>query len=264
MRRIPIFWTAPAALLTLTLALAPAAAADTVILVASRDNTLYEDMAGSVSNGQGENLFAGNTLGAGVRRGLLAFNVVSNVPPGSVIEEVTLTLHVSNVPPGFTPTPIGLHRVLQPWGEGASAAGGPGGQGVPAAPGDATWLHTFYDTDFWTTPGGDFDGVPSATQMVGDVGFVTWGSTPEMVADVQEWLDFPEDSDGWLLLGDEVNLQTARRFDSRENVEPDFWPVIEVQFTPPTVVEIPTLSQWGMILLTLALLAAGARRLRRT
>ena len=46
-----------------------------------------------------------------------------------------------------------MRRALADWGEGTSFGLG---AGSPATPGDATWLHTFYNTDLWTNAGGDF------------------------------------------------------------------------------------------------------------
>ena len=51
-----------------------AALADTVMLPPQKDNTLYEDGAGSLSNGQGAYFFAGKTVSNSLRRGLIAFD----------------------------------------------------------------------------------------------------------------------------------------------------------------------------------------------
>jgi hypothetical protein len=81
-----------------------------------------------------------------------------------VINSATLTLHLSRTI--AQPEPVNLHRVLADWGEGASNANAEEGRGAPSQPGDATWLHTFYDTAFWTSPGGDFDPAISASTVV--------------------------------------------------------------------------------------------------
>jgi outer membrane biosynthesis protein TonB len=50
----------------------PVAAEPTqVTLSPSKDNTLYEDAAGSLSNGAGQHFFSGNTSAGSVRRGSL-------------------------------------------------------------------------------------------------------------------------------------------------------------------------------------------------
>jgi hypothetical protein len=127
---------------------------------------------------------------------------------------------------------ISLYHVLENWGEGASDAPGEEGAGAPAETGDATWQHTFYDTDFWQSEGGYYYSQPAATVEVDQVGFYTWGSTPEMVFDVQNWLDIPEDNYGWIIINDELEV-TAKRFDSRENEIPANRPKLRVYYYAP-------------------------------
>ncbi len=141
-----------------------AAFAETVVLSPQKDNTLYEDPFGSLSNGQGIYFFAGKTAANSLRRGLIAFDF-SSIPPNATITGATLTMFVSLSHGGSAS--VSLSKALRDWGEGASDAGEPGGAGVQAETGDATWIHTFYDTSFWLTPGGDFSSTPSATTTVG-------------------------------------------------------------------------------------------------
>jgi len=67
-------------------------------------------------------------------------------------------------------------RLLADWGEGTSnATGGLGeGGGGPATTNDATWVHRFYSTQLWNTPGGDFAAAASATTTVSDIGNYSW------------------------------------------------------------------------------------------
>jgi len=213
-----------------------AAHADVVVVTPSRDNTLYEHAGGGLSNGSGEHFFTGLTAVNEVRRGLIHFDIHAAVPRGSTIESVTLTLNCSLTPPATSPTAVSLHAARQDWGEGESDAEGAEGAGTAAEPGDATWLHTFYDTDLWDNAGGDFDPTSSATQTVGaSTGFYSWtGGT--MAADVQGWLDDPASNDGWFLVGDEQTLRSARRFDSREHAIEANRPSLMIAFTPPDVV----------------------------
>lgn len=199
-----------------------------VTIVASKDNTLYESATGANSNGAGADFFVGNNRTGNTRRGLVAFDIASNIPAGGSIQSVRLTLHLSKTQPG-TQT-ISLHRVLADWGEGTSNASDPEGQGAPSTTGDATWIHRFFDTVLWTTPGGDFSPTASANQSVGDIGSYTWGSTQQMVADVQNWLDNPSQNFGWILLGNESANQTAKRFDTKENPAEGNRPVLTVTF----------------------------------
>ncbi len=212
-----------------------AARADTVSLQASRDNTLYQDLLGQTSNGQGTGFFVGVTNGDNHRRGLLRFDL-STIPAGSTVTGVVLQLHLSHSI-SFD-NPAELRRALQDWGEGTSIAPEPGGRGTAATQGDATWLHTFYSGQFWSAPGGapgvDFSNTVSATTIVGaGQAFYTWGSTPELIADTQAWLDNPASNFGWFILGDESALGTAKRFDTREAVDPTLRPVLTVTYTPP-------------------------------
>ncbi|MBL8858201.1 MAG: DNRLRE domain-containing protein [Planctomycetes bacterium] len=219
--------------LSLVLALAQGAAADTVVIGAQKDNSLYGNL-GSTSNGKGDGIFCGVAGNGRVLRGLLQFDVASNVPAGSTITSVQLTLTMvrSNAGPGV----VQLRRVLQAWGEAASVPSfGGGGTGGAAQPGDATWTHAFFSTTPWATPGGSFSPTASATQTVGAAGSYTWLSTPNLVSDVQSFLDAPSGNFGWLLLhSDEVSVPTAKKFGSRENGTTSARPRLEIVFTPPS------------------------------
>jgi hypothetical protein len=197
-------------------------------LRADLDATLIEDPDGALANGSGPSFFVGRTnqrVGSR-RRGLVYFDVAAHLPPGAsvVSAELRLVLDAANAPV----LDIGLHRVFTPWSEGPSVAGG--GGGAAASAGDATWLHTFYDTEFWTTPGGDFAPAASASRDVDFVGSYTWASTPALVADVQSWLDDPASNHGWLLLSDESVEWSAKRFASREHPQQDLRPLLVVHY----------------------------------
>lgn len=207
---------------------------DVAQLGAAKDNTLYENAAGSLSNGVGSHFFAGHTgiITNVVRRGLIAFDVAADIPAGSTIHSATLTLNMSMTSSGAQP--VALHRVLSDWGEGLSNAVGGEGGGALALSGDATWQHTFFSTSFWATDGGDFAAASSASISIGGVvGFYSWGSTANMVADVQMWLDNPPANFGWLLRGNESTLSTAKRFDSKDNLLASVHPVLVVCYSPP-------------------------------
>jgi hypothetical protein len=194
-----------------------------------KDNTLYEFVPadGDRSNALGLHFFTGETGMGELRRGVLAFDIAGNIPAGSAILGVTLSLNMSMTPSG-TPRTTELHKLLADWGEGTSQASGGEGEGAPATTNDATWRHRFFDTIFWTTEGGDFSATVSASQSVGAVGMYTWSSS-QMVADAQSWLNDPATNFGWLVLGDESEIATAKRFDTRESASP---PVLTIQFRP--------------------------------
>ena len=112
-------------------------------------------------------------------------------------------------------------------------AAGQEGMGALAAPGDATWLNTFSPDQLWTSPGGDFSGTITSSAAVSDIGFYTFDSMydPQLVSDVQQWLDAPSTNFGWgLMLGDESISASAKRFDTRENSVPTFQPVLTVTY----------------------------------
>ncbi len=215
------------------------ASADTININPSKDNTLYQYIPadGDRSNALGDHFFTGETAVGELRRGVLAFDIAGNVPAGSTITSVTLTLNMSRTPSGTART-VELHRLIADWGEGTSQASGQEGMGAPATTNDATWRHRFYNTIFWTTEGGDFSGTVSASQSVGAPGSYTWTST-QLVADVQSWLDNPPTNFGWLVLGDESTSATAKRFDTRESASP---PGLTIQYTASTPSPTPTAS----------------------
>jgi len=195
-----------------------------------KDNTLYQK-SDSLSNAKGIGVFAGRTGDGSTLRCVMAFDLTA-IPPGSTIQDVSLTLRqtntANNTPQGRT---VSLYRLAKDWGEATSQAtlgGGGGGGGGPATAGDATWLHTFFNTTLWQTPGGDFAPDVSGSIQVAANGDYVWRSAG-MTADVQRWVDNRESNFGWLLRGDEDNASSAKRFGSRESVSP---PVLLVQFSP--------------------------------
>ena len=176
-------------------------------------------------------MFTGRTGGGSTVRALVAFDVAGIVPAGATITAVLLSLNMSRVSAPSART-VGLHRVLADWGEGVADAPGGEGGGAPASAGDATWLHTFFPGSFWSSPGGDFEGALSASIEVKGLGAYQWGSTAQMVADVQMWLDNPSSNHGWMLM-EEDNTADAQRFDTRENASEADRPRLTVTFVRP-------------------------------
>jgi hypothetical protein len=210
--------------------------ADIINIHPIKDNTLYEFVPadGDRSNALGEHFFAGETGIGELRRGVLAFDIAGNIPAGSIVTSVTLSLNMSRTPLD-TPRTVDLHTLLADWCEGTSDAPDEEGQGAPATLSDVTWRHRFYDTIFWATQGGDFSDTVSASQSVGGVGLYTWSSL-QMVADVQSWLNDPATNFGWLVLGDESEIATSKRFDTRESTNP---PVLTIEYTLPIKASAP-------------------------
>jgi hypothetical protein len=201
---------------TVLLALTPLALAQTTVQVpCEADGTLYEG-DGSLANGSGAGIFVGLNATGRIRRAVLRFDVAAHVPAGAVIvsAQVNLTTSQSTV---IGPTPITGHRLQTAWGEGGSVAPGNGGGGTTSQTNDATWVHTFYPGATWTTPGGDFAATATLTASMPAFGAFSSDLSAATTADVQSWLDAPATNFGWVLIGDEVQPQTAHRINSREN-----------------------------------------------
>ena len=129
----------PTALLLFAI-LACASQVDAVPFPASKDNTLYQNTNGTLSNGQGIFVFAGRTNETTnpLRRGVIAFDL-SSIPSNATITSASLNLFLVKMGP-VAPGNITVNRALRNWGEGNSNAGSPGGHGATAQTNDTTWL----------------------------------------------------------------------------------------------------------------------------
>lgn len=196
------------------MAASPLAHAQEVVQIeCGKDNTIYDE-GYPVSNGAGHFLFAGNTNNGVKRRAIIWFDVAKHLPAGAVIEDVRVQLYMSKSQVGTRVN--SLHRALSDWGEGASDAPNEEGMGADSEPGDASWFHTFFDSEFWNTPGGDFVAEPSASANVAGVGYYNWQSQG-LIDDVRMWLDDPSQNFGWFIIGAEPPLGgSAKRYDSRD------------------------------------------------
>lgn len=212
----------------------------TVVLEATRDNTLFESNSGSLSNGAGTELFVGTTNNNDRRRALIRFDL-SSIPAGAVISAATLTLRMDRTVSGNQN--VAVHTVLADWGEGSSDAGGQEGRGANATTNDATWIHRFFNTSNWTSAGGDFTSAASATTSVGGNGNYNWTST-KLAADVQAWLNAPSTNFGWIVIGNESTDRTAKRFASREHGTAANRPKLSVTYTS-TVCAAPSITTFA-------------------
>ncbi|NIO28677.1 MAG: DNRLRE domain-containing protein [Candidatus Latescibacteria bacterium] len=236
-----VFGQISIAALALVMVFPIAAAGEAITLSPIKDNTLYQQASGNLSNGAGSHIFTGKNASGLVRRALLAFPIADSIPAGATIDSVSLMLFMSRTRSGAQVNE--LHVVISDWGEGASNATGNEGAGATSMLGDATWIHTFFSTSFWTNPGGDFSPAISASQTVGGIGSYTWTST-QMVTDVQTWLDNPSANFGWIIVGNEASSTTSKRFDSRTNATLSQRPVLFVRYSVSVPVEKET---WGGI-----------------
>lgn len=203
-----------------------------VSLTSGRDNTLYELGGADVSNGAGQHLFTGVTGSGFRRRGLLWFDVAGAIPPGSTVTSASVRLRMSKTEAGALQ--VALRTVLADWGEAGSVAPGEQGGGAPAEPGDATWNARFFPGDRWTALGGDFSATTSAVTTVTGLGAYQWGSTAQLVADVQAWVDDPDSNFGWAILTQELGTVATKRFDTREHPTAANRPRLEITYTPPS------------------------------
>lgn len=245
------------------------ASADLVTIGSSQDTTIFNN---NVNNSAGGTIvmFSGTDGNAAIKRALVQFDIASNIPAGSTITGVQLTLFLGQVA-GMVTTgtaTISLYRLTDDWGEGTNGAGtsiAGDGQGFPAKDGDATWANRFYSSTSpvpWTNAGGDFISTNSAQTIVGattNTGYI-WLSTPALVADVQGWVDNPSSNFGWLLENNnELSTRTFRAFYTREETNSSLQPQLQITFTPP--VESPTLSMatvsGGQFQITASNLAVG-------
>jgi hypothetical protein len=213
---------------------------------AAFDTSLLE-VAPSNNNGGQEFVIAGAIQNPPISplraRALFQFDLTT-LPTNTRIQTVVLELAVTKDPgDGLANAAAGLHRMLRPWGEGNKVGVAHPGQGEAATAGEATWSHSFYPTNAWTSPGAeegvDFVSSESSSQDVYSEGSLCrFPSTPALVADVQSWVNDPQSNFGWILISYGEGTQfTARHFGSRE--DPAAHPNLEIQYfqylVPPRI-----------------------------
>lgn len=260
--------------------------ADVVSLSPVKDNTLYEfdpsdPFSPCNSNGAGDFFSAGrNRSQSLLRRGLIQFDF-SGIPAGAVVTpgSLNLSLEVVDMPKKDTSgedRDFWLVPLTQAWGEGTSQADvgiSGAGSGAAATDGDATWIHTSFDSaihdpynpdpsdpGYWTTYGAisaapvdpTMFGAPSGTVPAAPyLGPVLFGSS-SMEADINAWLADPSSNFGWLIIGDEridgSDVSSNRGFASRENSAGS--PVLSFEYT----LAVPEPSSAMLLVLGLGML----------
>lgn len=243
--------------------LASGAAAESIVVVPSKDTTIVQWSPGTagtnpqLANALG-NLFVGRTNqdGSGaatqsIRRALVHFDLTHAIPSGRTLTSATLSIRI--VSSWAAEPPVALHRLEQDWGEGTSYYAG--GRGAPATPGDATWLFTKYPnaSSAWNRQGGDFADTASATSQVTTIGaqsVLTW-SSDTLRSEVEQWIAHPELNFGWILLGDETAGQTVTQLGSREAGEDngprlvlEFESILPGDFNNDLVVNLADYTVW--------------------
>ena len=86
-----------------------------------QDNTVAEGDFPDNSSGACDSIFAGNTDNSFARRALMRFDVGAQIPPGSIINSVTLTLTITRGGNNADST-MDLHPINAAWVEGPRAA----------------------------------------------------------------------------------------------------------------------------------------------
>ncbi len=209
--------------------------ADTCLIEIAPDNNMG-----------GQSYFnAGSNMQGYRNRGLVRFDL-SQIPRGSVITSAVVTLTIVGVPTdGPTATVFNLHRMLQPWGEGSELALSGAGRGFTATTNEATWNDRFaFANAPWVNPGGepdvDFSSDITTSETVSDQTAYQF-PVRNTVADVQYWLDNPDQNFGWMVkTDDESVISSARRFGSRE--DPSNLPLLDVSFIPATHIDSPSIA----------------------
>jgi hypothetical protein len=205
-------------------------AADTVRVSPVMDNTLYEDAGGNISNSRGAYMFSGKSAAGLIRRAVINFQLIEFVPPCSKILSVTLRLHASGSGTNAGKT-IQLRKLNNYCGEGSSDAPGNEENGTASTNYDGTWKHRYYNTDYWTAPGGDYSSTVSAAAVVSGNGYYTWSSA-QMVTDAEGWLADPSTAWGWILTGDESSANSFKRFSTKESDTAAFIPEVIITYKP--------------------------------
>ena len=191
---------------------------NTVNIFPSKDNTIYQG-ASNNSNGLGTRLVTGlSSIWPGMKtRALLRFDVNGNVPFGSHITNANLSMNCASVTGTQSAITLSLYRMLDDWGEGTSAATLIPSLGVAATTNDATWINNLYPSSNWSTTGGAYFPLSSASTIVAGPALYAWSNT-RMINDLQTWLNDPSTNKGWVLRTNETGANQEKLFNSKDDV----------------------------------------------
>lgn len=194
------------------------------------DTVLYSD---TPTTNYATNIYyiVGDPNGSTARRGLIRFSGVSTIPAGSTITSVILSLNkraTGYTSPAETSYTCRLKRCLVDWVEA-----------------QATW-NVYATASDWpgsagcSTNGTDRAAADSATATVtstDDGAWVAWGSTAQLVADVQAWVDGTANNYGWLIQSDAENLGAPAvfytTFHPSDYSTASYRPKLVVEYTTP-------------------------------
>jgi alpha-tubulin suppressor-like RCC1 family protein len=170
---------------------------------------------------QGGNPQGTNTILSGTRnnkvidRALLQFNL-SSVPTNAVVTSARVQVQVVKIPRFIGTSQFTLFRMLTPW----SIA--------------ATWYSPQPDGSWFAigcAPNSDYISTGSASKPITGLANYEFGSTPQLVADVQSWINDSSTNHGWLLKADSESVLSARHFSTAPTVVIDY----TAPPAPPTI-----------------------------
>jgi hypothetical protein len=220
----------PSALISVFLGVAAVlpVCADTLTVPASSDTWIFSESADFSQFGDFHGLAAGVNSHGSPMHALFKFDV-SQIPANATITSASVTLLALRQNFSAQSATFELHRVLKPW-VAAEATWNSQSSGVP-----------------WSSPGAaapaDYSTTVSASNVVSDASGSTYifGSTSDMVADVQAWVSASSANNGWIFkVSDESVLPTSRRWGSTTLGNPASLTVDFTASAPPP--QQPTLS----------------------
>ena len=185
-------------------------AAESITLRPVADTSLFVLNGGSNNFGANTTLVVGTTASGSTSRAVLRFDIAGNLPAQAIITSVQLNLVVTKANSAGVGSTFALHRLLQSWGEGNKT----GNTGAPATAGEATWFHRFFPATVWGAPGAaapvDFSADAGASANVDLPDTYTFGSSSNLVEDVQTWLGDPAANFGWIVLSQSEGTASPR------------------------------------------------------
>lgn len=176
-------------------------------------DTFLDQLSPGTNNGASTTLSSGRSTTQNAFQTLVKFEDIigagaNQIPQGSVITNVTLTMYMTATPTFTNPT-FSLYRMLSSW----------------------------TDASTYSSLGSGVDGSEYrflADQTISDSGVksYTFASNSAMIATVQAWVTNPSSNQGWYLFCDDNSSKAS--FASSEHATAAWRPTLNVTYTPPT------------------------------
>ncbi|MDO9002609.1 MAG: DUF4347 domain-containing protein, partial [Aquabacterium sp.] len=176
-------------------------------------DTFLDQLSPGANNSGSTTLSAGRSTTQNAFQTLVKFEDIigagtNQIPQGSVITNVTLTMYMT-ASPTFTSPTFSLYRMLSSWA----------------------------DTSTYSSMGSGVDGSEyrfSADQTITDSGAksYTFANNAAMIATVQAWVNNPSSNQGWYLFCDDNSSKAS--FASSEHGTAAWRPTLNVTYTAPT------------------------------